>query len=97
MRIAYTRLALNDLRTIGDFMALDNRRRAGSFVVELRAACRSLQTGSQRYPIQSQWQGQGVRRMPVGAYLAFYRIVDDSVQILRVVHSAREIDHLELY
>ena len=88
MLVGYTPASLHDLTTIGDFIALENRKRARSFIAELRGACQSLRTESSRYPLQPQWPG--VRRMPVGNYLIFYRVLGDSVQILRVLHSARE-------
>jgi toxin ParE1/3/4 len=87
---------VSDLLAIGDFIALDSRRRARSFVSELRSACLSLQTESGRYAIQPRWPGREVRRMPVGSYLVFYRIADNQVDILRVVHSARDLEDLNL-
>jgi toxin ParE1/3/4 len=35
-----------------------------------------------------------LRSFPFGAYLILYRIVDDGVEIVRVVHSARNLDDL---
>ena len=89
MRVSYTAAAIQDLTTIGDYIAIDNRKRARTFVQELRASCRSLGAGSQRYPLLPEWPG--VRRMPVGAYLIFYRVLGESVEILRVLHSARDV------
>jgi len=89
MRVEYTAAAIDDLRTIGDFIAIDSRKHAKSFVGELRAACRSLSADSLRYPLQPQWRG--VRRMPLRAYLIFYRVTGETVEILRVLHSARDV------
>ena len=92
MRVVYTPASLRDLTSIGDFISSDNRKRARTFVSELRRACQSLGSDSLRYPLQQQIPG--VRRMPVGNYLVLYRVFDDRVQIVRVIHSARDIGGL---
>ncbi|MDB5530440.1 MAG: type toxin-antitoxin system RelE/ParE family toxin [Devosia sp.] len=94
MRVLYTPASLRDLKSIGDFIARDNSKRAKSFVAELRTSCRSLLSDSQRYPLQERWHG--IRRMPVGNYLVLYRVLDNAVQIVRVLHSARDVDDLTL-
>ncbi|MDB5614847.1 MAG: type toxin-antitoxin system RelE/ParE family toxin [Devosia sp.] len=92
MRVAYTPASLRDLTSIGDFISSDNRKRARTFVAELRGACQSLRSDSLRYPLQEELPG--MRRMPVGNYLVMYRVFDERVQIVRVIHSAREIGGL---
>ena len=94
MRLVYAPAAQRDLAAISDFIAIENRKRARSFVAELRAACRSLGTESLRYPVLM--PGLDVRRMPVGNYLVLYRVGDNSVQIVRVLHSARDMRDLDL-
>ncbi|MGV8853708.1 MAG: type II toxin-antitoxin system RelE/ParE family toxin [Devosia sp.] len=89
MRVVYAPAAFRDLLDIGDYIAIDNRRRARTFVAELRAACRSLGHDSLCYPYQQELTD--IRRMPVGNYLVLYRVLDDRVQIVRIVHAARDI------
>lgn len=36
--------------------------------------------------------GPGIRRVVIGQYLAFYRVTEDTVDVLRVLHGKREID-----
>jgi plasmid stabilization system protein ParE len=36
----------------------------------------------------------GIRRRPWGNYLIFYRVGDDSVQILHVLHGARDYEKI---
>lgn len=89
MRVVFSPRALRDLRDIGDFIALDDLRRAETFIFELEAACRSLSTDSFRYaPLE---KPQGYRRMPVGRYLVYYQVTSTEVRIVRVVHSARDL------
>ncbi|WP_193334450.1 type II toxin-antitoxin system RelE/ParE family toxin [Devosia beringensis] len=94
MRVVYAPASLRDLAEIGDYIAFDSRGRARTFVVELRAACRSLAADSRRYPYQQELTD--IRRMPVGNCLVLYRVLEDSVRIIRVIHAARDIGSLTL-
>ena len=94
MRVIFSPASLRDLTAIGDYIARENRPRARSFVAELRQMCRSLSLDSLRYPSQPRWPG--IRRMPIGNYLVLYRVSNDALQIVRVLHSARDLDDLTL-
>lgn len=37
---------------------------------------------------------EGLRSFPVGRYVIFYRIVQDGVEIVRVLHGARDLDSI---
>jgi toxin ParE1/3/4 len=92
MRVVYTPASLRDLTDIGDYIAFDSRKRAKTFVAQLRAACHSLGSDSLHYPVLEELAN--IRRMPVGNYLVLYRAFDDRVQIVRVIHAARDIGGL---
>lgn len=36
--------------------------------------------------------GPGVRRVVIGRYLAFYRVSEQAIEVLRVLHGKRQID-----
>lgn len=80
-----------DLMEIAAFIARDNPARARSFVDELEADCGRLTTqpgiGAPRPEL-----GAGVRMLPHGRYLIFYRANGDVVRIARVLHSARDLE-----
>ncbi|WP_224703841.1 type II toxin-antitoxin system RelE/ParE family toxin [Devosia aquimaris] len=44
-----------------------------------------------RYHSKSQVLREGVRRMPIGAYLVLHRVVAGTVQIVRVVHDGQDL------
>jgi addiction module RelE/StbE family toxin len=94
MRVVYTPASLRDLIDIGDYIALDNRKRAKTFVAELRTACSSLGSDSLRYPFLQELTD--IRRMPVGNYLVLCRVFEDRVQIVHVIHGARDVGGLTL-
>jgi toxin ParE1/3/4 len=37
---------------------------------------------------------EDLRSFPYSAYLVLYRVIDDGVEIVRVVHAARNLDDL---
>ena len=46
------------------------------------------------FPLLPGWEDQGVRRRAFGDYLIFYRISSRDVQVLRVLHGARDYERI---
>jgi plasmid stabilization system protein ParE len=92
MIVKLTASAESDLRQIGDWIANDNPMRAISFVEELSLACRKLAEAPLASPVLASHPESGVRRRPYRNYLIFYRLQDDVIEILHVVHGARDYD-----
>lgn len=90
MKVTFSPSARDDLWEIASYIAQDNPRRALSFVDELEEKCAALGKapgiGTARPEL-----GEGVRMLPHGRYLIFYRQGQRSVRIERVMHSARDI------
>jgi toxin ParE1/3/4 len=90
MRLRYRRSAIEDLGEIRDYIARDNRTAAKRFVERLRARCRLLSEqphiGRERPDIRA-----GLRSLPIQNYIVFYRLVDDTVEIVSVVHGSRDV------
>jgi len=68
-----------DLIDIGDFIALDNRPRAASFVAEIEA--KIVEVGERRHARH-------------GRYLIFFIEKGDEVQIVRVIEGSRDLPRL---
>ena len=85
--------AKSELEAIGDYIAEDSPANAERFIDRLTekfvALGRHPHIGRARPELRSD-----LRSFPYGAYLILYRIVDDGVAIVRVVHSARNLDDL---
>lgn len=64
-----------------------------SFFTELSDACLGLAETARAYPIIRQFPGFELRRRAYKGYLILYRITD-VVDVLRVLHGARDIDSL---
>lgn len=91
MKVDFSPVAQEDLIGIAVYIAQDNSVRALSFVDELEASClgigRTPGIGTARPEL-----GEGIRMLPHGRYLIFYRDYDGAVRIERVVHGARDIE-----
>ena len=91
--LRFSSLALTDLRDIRRYIAENDSVVAKRFVGELVARCENLAampyTGRERPEL-----GDGLRSIPFGHYLILYRIADDNVEVLRVIHGARDTGRL---
>ena len=94
MKIVYSAEAREDFSSIGLWIAEDNSVRAASFVDELHYACEALSPMPRAFPILLRRRGVQIRRTPFGSYLIFYRITRESIEILRVLHAARDYERL---
>ncbi|KQP21941.1 type II toxin-antitoxin system RelE/ParE family toxin [Pseudorhodoferax sp. Leaf267] len=91
MKVRFAPAAQADLIEIAAYIAQDDPTRALSFVDELEARCFKLgqhpSLGTRRDDLAS-----GLRMLPHGRYLVFYRQQPDALRIERVMHSERDID-----
>jgi toxin ParE1/3/4 len=95
MRVVIMPAALREIGAVGDYIAADNPLRADSFVAEVYESCFKLANHAERYPLVPRFRGLGIRRRTHGAYLIFYRILPTAVEVLRVVHGARDTRNLD--
>ncbi|GGZ26938.1 type II toxin-antitoxin system RelE/ParE family toxin [Asticcacaulis endophyticus] len=91
MIFTLTKFAAQDIEDIGDFIALNNPARALSFIEEIHAACRALIDTPAAYPAIVTL-GDNIRRAPFQRYLIFYAGTASELRIVRVLHSARDIN-----
>ncbi len=92
MKVVITEAAYADLLQIGRTIQADNPARAVTFVDELHDRCRRLGSMPLAYPLLPNWEASGVRRRPYRNYLIFYRVTATSVEILHVLHGARDYE-----
>jgi toxin ParE1/3/4 len=90
LKVTFSPVARDDLMEIAIFIAQDNPTRALTFVDELEDKCaelgRSPGIGTMRPEL-----GDGIRMLPHGRYLIFYRETNRAVRVERILHSARDI------
>lgn len=90
MRVVLTDAARNDLASIGDHIAAENPARARSFVRELREKARQLGDMPRGFSLVPRYENSGIRRRPYGDYLIFYRIEEDRISIIHILHGAQD-------
>jgi toxin ParE1/3/4 len=90
VKVVFSQSAEKDLEDIADWIALDNPERAGSFVAELIRTCKSIGRAPRSYPLADKSRDPTLRRHVYGSYLIFFDISTKEVEILHVVHGARD-------
>lgn len=82
-----------DFAEILDYFGETDADSALDFVTRLQLACDQLAQmpgmGRKRDKL-----ARGLRSFPVEKYVIFYRIVKDDIEIVRVLHSARDIESI---
>lgn len=92
MIVVFSAVAEAELEAIGDWIAKDSPQRALSYVVELREACLKLGRTPRALPLVPRYEHSGIRRRVHGNYLIFYRIGERYVEIVHVLHGARDYE-----
>ena len=91
MIVVITAAAEYDLETIADRIAPDSPARALTFLAELRRRCATL-IDAPRPTRSSHAMRLSASAWPYRDYLIFYRVSDDSIEILHVLHGARDYE-----
>ena len=94
MKVVLSDAAEADLERIGDYIAQDSPIRALSFVRELRELALRLADMATAFPLVPGYENHGIRRRARGNYLIFYRVEQEQVIIVHVVHGARDYEAL---
>lgn len=93
MKVVFSPLAAADLLEIAAYIAEDNQKRAKDFINQLEEKCLHLGVMPSAGVARSEL-GKGVRMLPHGNYLIFYRADKTTVRIERILHGARDIERL---
>jgi toxin ParE1/3/4 len=94
LRVTRTPAAQRDLVAITDWIAANNLDAA----LRLYEEVDRLLSLIARYPEMGETTeslGEGVRRVTLGDFVLFYRLSGDAIDLIRVLHGARDIHSLE--
>lgn len=94
LRVTHTPAAQRDLVAITDWMAADSLDAALRFYDEVDRLL-SLIARYPRIGEATEYLGPGIRRVSLGDYLLFYRISGETVELIRILHGARDIQSLQ--
>jgi toxin ParE1/3/4 len=92
MIVVVTAAAERDLESIADRIAGDNPARAVTFIAELRRRCETLVDAPKGHALVPRYEALGIRRRPYRDYLIFYRLVGETIEILHILHGARDYE-----
>ena len=94
MKVFITPAANSNIAQIGSWIAADNPKRAISFMIELKKACEKIGDAPRGSVVVQRYVQFEIRRKPYHDYLIFYRIKNNTVEILHVIHGARDYSKL---
>ena len=89
--IVRTSLAEEDLIAIWQYVARDSEAAADRLLDRIENRWQQLAIYPLSGPLHDDL-ASGVRHLIVGEYLTFYRVSEDAVEILRVLHGRRKIE-----
>ena len=89
--VVWSLLATADLESIVEYIRRDSEFYAAAVARELVAAARSLATFSERGRVVSEYENPTVRELIVRRYRLIYRVRSDRVEVLRIIHGARQL------
>jgi toxin ParE1/3/4 len=92
-RVTLTKQASADLDEIWLQIALDNMPAADRLIDRIVARCQTLSDHPYLGPARPEI-APDARMLVVGDYVALYRVTGPNVQIVRVVHGARQLEGL---
>jgi len=94
VKVAFSEQEKAELQTIGDYIAKDSPRRALEFIKKLRHEARQIGEMPKAFPLVPRYEQYGIRRRSFGNYLIFYRVGDDGVYIVHILHGAMDYEAL---
>ena len=93
-RVIYSDIAKADLREIWDYVSDDSQLQADRLIERFRSKLEHL----------AKWNTLGrprpeisvnCRSYPFGKYCFFFRPIDNGIEVIRVIHAARDLDQIE--
>lgn len=94
MTVVFTTEAERDLGAIGRYLVDHNPSRALDFIAGLQGCCLELGRMPHASPLLTSRPGSGIRRRTYGNYLIFYRVSGTTVEVLHILHGARDVERI---
>ena len=94
-KIEYTPISLNDLKEIIDYIMLDSPTAANKMLDKIEESIANLALFPNMCPyFEDTASAKKYRCLTIGNYNVFYVVLDDTVQIMRIIHGKRKIEPL---
>ena len=94
MKLLFSKQADADPVGIKAHIASDNPSRAGTFTRELAMSCHAILDAPLAYAVVDDARFSRLRRKSHKGYVIFYAVAGDTVEIVRILHGARDIPRI---
>ncbi len=91
MKVVWTEFAIEDLKSIHDYICKDSKVYASRFVEKLMSRVDQLETNPNSGRIVPEFNIETLRELIEGNYRIIYKIDGDFIGVVRVHHSARQL------
>lgn len=88
--VTFSPKSRQDLLDIGDYIAKGNRANARRFIGKLMEQCKRIGNAPLGYAGREDL-APGLRMAALDRYVVFFRVIDSTVRIERVLHGARDL------
>jgi len=97
VQINWTRIAVEDLRSIYEFISKGSKKFAQLEIIKIRTRTRILKTQPLVGKVVVEKGDVAVRELVEGSYRIIYKIIDkEKIDILTIHHSARDLTSREI-
>lgn len=90
-QVVWTSPAWEDLEAAADYIARDSEFYAAAFVQEVHDSAESLSESGERGQIVPEFADESVREFLVKPYRLVYKLTDDHVFIVAIIHGAQRL------
>ena len=94
LRLVLAPLAEGDLDAIAEFIARESPGGAVKTLLRIRAGMTTLLDQPRLGQLVHKPPRTRLRKWTVAPYIVFYRVMDDDLEVVRVLHAARDLDDL---
>lgn len=94
MNVIVSAEAEADLEQVASYVAERSPQGALTLIRELRDRCESLVDAPRGYPLVPRYEQFGIRRRPFGNFLIFYRVGSEAIEVVHILHGARDDEPL---
>jgi len=92
VQIRWTKLAVEDLKSISDYISRDSIRYAKMQVLKLKTRTKLLKTNPLAGKPVPEYENQQFRELIEGNYRIIYKVIDKNrIDILTIHHSSRDL------
>lgn len=91
MKLLWTEPAIQDLRDLRDYIAADSDHHAADFITSIITRAERLTIVPMMGRLVPEAQVENIRETLYRSYRIIYRIVGERVEVLAIIHGARDL------